>query len=636
MSAPSASRSAIVSRAVVSSLVLSVLCAAAICGGGDPDRRPLVDAAVLFPAGTPFVIAIDGKPCVESGKDLGVSRICNEPEVQAFFKESIELAREQIDSNVKGFAEMLGITPEDLMQLPKSRFVVGATSFQMPEGMGAEPKLDLMLAVEIRAAEKAATALLKALEAQIGAGGGESAPKDAVVGGVPARVLPVPPGGPFSSVTYFVHDGWLVAGTSAEQLEAAVTRMKTGDPAGSLASNPFYAAGMKEVARPKTVASLYVDFGFLADLMREMDDDGMKTLVAAGGLEAMKAIAIGVDLDGASIRERTFVQMTPNSALAKLQVPVDTTALLGKFPKRSILAYAASVNLKGYDEYVRKLLGAMPIPADEVKEVFTAVDEVLGPNWREDLLPNLGPEMGAFVSMPMYGLVPDVGVLIRVGDKAKVEAALARVIDRPRMKAAHRTLEHESLTINYLDLGVLGIDDDLHMRPAYAFVDGYLLVTLAPHTARNVVQSMRETGGGLLGREDFAKTFGRLKAENPDAGNLGIVYLDAQWLAGFVLDTAIPILQSAVPAEDLEDAGPLKVDLGKLPSTQAITRHLSAVVSQNQTKSGGTYGESVSPTGMIGTMALFGAVAGFVAAMRVTDMESAPPISQPPKDDEDR
>jgi hypothetical protein len=257
-----------------------------------------------------------------------------------------------------------------------------------------------------------------------------------------------------------------------------------------------------------------------------------------------------------------------------------------------------------------------------MERVFKKIGELLGPNWRDEVLGTLGPEYAMFAALPQYGVVPDVGVLLKVGDRTKVEAAIAKGLAQLPKKEAHRSLKYGDATIEYLDLGQLEIDDDVKLRPAWTFVDGYLLVTLSPHSAKSVLVAMTQTGGGLPGREDFARAFGRLKSESPNAGNLGIGYLDFPWLAGFVLDSAIPIIQSAVGPDDLAELGPVELDLAKLPATQAIVKHLQPIVFQNQTKDGGLYGEFISPTSVVGTLV---AGAGVAATLFIGEMATSPP-----------
>lgn len=215
----SSSRS-IVHRGLVSVLVVSALCAAAFVGGegaGVPATSRGLDPAALFPASTVMTLSIDGGPCTEHAKELAISKIWNEPEVQEFLKGSLDLLKEQAETNIKGFTAQLGITPADLDQLAKIRITFAVTQFKLAEGgMSGMPTVDLMLAVDLKGQQKTMEALLKMLEAAAGAGE-EGAIKEATVGGIPARMIPVPPGGPFTGVTYLFHEGWLLAGTSTAQ-----------------------------------------------------------------------------------------------------------------------------------------------------------------------------------------------------------------------------------------------------------------------------------------------------------------------------------------------------------------------------------------------------------------------------------
>jgi hypothetical protein len=608
----------------LSLLVVSALTGAAFMGGEvvPAAAKPPVDPSILFPSGTVLMLSIDGAPCVAHSKELAISKIWHEPEVQAFLKDAVDMLNEQLSTNNKQFAKGLGLEPKDLENLAQARLAIAMTKFELPEGgfEAGEPKVDLMLAMELRGNQKAVEGLMKMAEAAI-AGGNEAAVKDATVGGVPGRALAVPGGGPFETVTYLFHEGWLLAGTSTAQLEAAMARAKSGEKKDSLASNDFFAASMKEVARPKTVASFYMDYGAYFDIISSTDET-MKEVLGASGAGAMKALAFGMDLDGSSIRERFFAAMAPNSPMDKLMAPIDPSMMLSKVPKRSLAAWLGSINLKGTVDYFVKMMSQIPMAGDMVEQGLEEVDKFLGKGWREDLLGNLGPDWAFFVAAAPHGVVPEVGIMVKVGDRAKVEAAIAKSVAHPEMKDCARSVAYGDATIHYLDLGELEIDRDFNMRPAWTFVDGCLLLAATPHHVKSLLTSMAQKDGGLLAREDFAKTFGRLKGESQNAGNLGVGYVDAQWLGALVLDSVIPIIQSAVPPRELKQI-PVKLDLAKIPSTQSITKHLSAFLMQSQTKEGGTYSEIVSPTGVIGGLAVGGAAVGLAFTLRSAEAAAA-------------
>jgi len=70
----------------------------------------------------------------------------------------------------------------------------------------------------------------------------------------------------------------------------------------------------------------------------------------------------------------------------------------------------------------------------------------------------------------------------------------------------------------------------------------------------------------------------------------------------------------------------VKLDLAKIPSVQALTKHLSAILMQSQTKEGGTYSEIVSPMGVVvGGSAAIGAAVGIASARSSITSEAEPP-----------
>jgi Protein of unknown function (DUF3352) len=610
-------------RSLISVCVASLLGAATLFSGGGDGAPPPIDPALLFPSGTVMTLAFDGGPCAAHSKELAISKIWQEAEVQEFLKDTLVLVKEQVDGGVAPFLKQLGIEDADLNALAKGRIAIGVTRFEMAE---AGPAVDLMLAAELRGGQKAADSLLKALEAQMGAGG-EGPIKETTLAGIPAKTMSVPDGGPFSGVTYLFHEGWLIAGTSTTQLEAALGRAKSGDQKGSLLADAAYAAGMKEVARPKTIASFFLDLGVVVGSVSEMP--GMSEILASSGMNDIKSIFYGMDLDGPAIRDRMYAGIKPGSPMSKLQVPMDTAGVLSRIPKRSILAYSASLDFKGYFDYMVEMFKANPEVGDEVDSVLAEVDQALGKGWRQDLLPNLGPEVAGFVAMPRFGFLPEIGVLVKVKDRAKVESAIAKMFDSEgrRVVASTKFLD---TTINTVDLGKLEIDPDFNLRPAYAFTGDYLMISPSPHTAKSLLVAMANKDGGLAANESFVRAFGALRADNPNAGNLGVSYIDLPWLAGFLLDSGIPLIQSAVPPDELAklERENIKLDLAKIPSTDSVVKHLGPIIMATQAKEGGTYAEVVSPTGMIAP------VMAIAAAATVVGMREARSMDDPGEDSE--
>jgi hypothetical protein len=618
-------------RSLVSLCVASILGAAAFVGGGTDGAGKsarALDPGLLFPSGTMMTISFDGKPVQEHGKDLAVSRILNEPEMKEFLKEALALLDERVGNAGKAFLKDLGLEDKDFDALAGARISIAVTRFEFGEqGFEGEPSFDLMLAAEMRGGQKAVESLLKALESMVA---GPDGLKESTVGGVPAKTIPVPPGGPFSGVTYVVHEGWLIAGTSTAQLEGALARAKSGDSKGSALADPTYAAGMKEVLRPKTVASMYLDYGRALTLAAETDPM-VKQVIGASGLTSLTGFAYGLDLDGTSVRERLYQGIKPGSPMAALWSPFDASTILSRVPKRSVAAYAASLDLKKYVDFILGMVKNLPGGEEEIDQALAEVDRVLGANWRQDLLPNLGPEIAAFVAMPKFGFVPEVGFLLKVGDRAKVEGAIAKIFaSRENVLRKQTFLDN---TITTIDCGAMKIDKDFNLRPAYAFVGDYLLVTPSPHTTKSLLISMNNKDGGLAGQETYTAALGRLKAENPSAGNLGVAYVDFAWVAGFLFENAVPIVQSAVREKDLaqmeREAG-FRLDLAKIPSTDTVVKHLSPIIMAWQSKEGGVLADIVSPVSMVGTFTLAGAAG---AALGVRKYESLEVGAEPAEHD---
>ena len=173
----------------------------------------------------------------------------------------------------------------------------------------------------------------------------------------------------------------------------------------------------------------------------------------------------------------------------------------------------------------------------------------------------------------------------------------------------------------------------VQLRPAFAFVGEYLLVTPWPQAAKNLIRSLGTNKAGLFSREDFALTYGHLKGERKGAGTLGLYYVDLRALVGFVVDTLAPVAQFAALPEELP------LDPGLLPSAAIFNRHLFGIIASTEKTEHGMYAEYWSPTSVMGGGLILGAAAGAVVGLRTARSMPPPdrvePEDKPAKEEDD-
>ncbi len=602
-----------------------------------------LDPAALFPAETLGMVSINGAPWQESGKELALGKIINEPEVQEFISgmmEKFHAGQEQMDAQL----QQMGLSRADLEALGTTRVLFGVTRFEPPArgGMGP-PSIDLMLAMDLRGRQEAFQNILKSFEQMLETMGGVQ-PTDVKIGGVPAKHVAVPGEAdakrPFSGVSWLVHEGWFLAGTSDAHLEQAMGRVKSGETGGSLVTNATYATAAQQVMRPKTVGSVYVGLKPIMAMIAAESPEAKKPM-AAMGFDKLESVAFGLDLDGPGFRERLFLGAPADTFYRKLLAKIDAAKLLAMVPKGSFLAQASGLNMgEYYDSFTAMIEAQDEHGAKEMHEGIAGFEKAMSVKLREDVLANLGPEYAAFAAMPKSGLIPDMGVMIRVKDRAKIEGLIDRAIKKSKAKSAHGSIKWGETTINYIETGEMGVfpEDWMNFRPSYAFVGDYLLVTLWPQAAKNVISAMARKEGGLPTREDFARGFARLKAENQDAGNSGVGYLDTGAAASMLVETVIPILQTVVPGSIPEMDG-LELNMAAFPSSEAICKHLFGTISTVQSLDSGIYTDYYSP--MTITLPAIALGAGVAVGVRQEAMRShvrtAPAkAGEKDEDDEDR
>lgn len=606
--------------AAVAALVLAAAWSTAAPGdvadAASPKIRAL-DVAAVFPDSTLALIHVDGRPCAQHAKELGVSRILRSPEMQEFLGPLMQIVEGQIQG-----AMAAPDAPFDVQELVSllltGRTMVGLTRLDTQtvnkgDFQSKQTSVDLMFALNFASGRqesmrKIVTGIEEAIAAEA-----NGPPSTAVqVGGIEGRRFPLLEGEsfrPFSSLTYLLVDDWLLAGTSEAQLEQAIGRIKTGDAKGSLAANDVYRKCAAETLRPKSIAGVYLG---LKDALHRVEklEHGPEIVkqLKGSGIEQMTALAFATEMDGLAMRDRGYVHgYNPSGLVEKPQL----AALHALLPKSSSLVVTTAFDpTKMLDIMLAAFASEM---GDRPAREIAAFEKKHKIRLREDVLGAIGPEFGFYASLPRHGVIPEFGFLMRTTDKPKAENVFKKLVALGKLEASAATTTHRGAQINYVEIAGPGVRIDgerVAFRPCYTFVDGYVLVSPWPQAAKNFLDAVARKDGGFAARDDVTAAFARLRADRPDAGMGGMTYFDLPALAGFVLDVGVPALQSMVSSDMVQNL----VDMAKFPPTDVFTSNLSPIIMTTQYDGEGVSTFVVSPLGMMSLSAvLSGAVVGIAA-----------------------
>lgn len=572
-----------------------------------------LDLPALLPARTLAFVSVDGGPCVESGGQLALGRLGSDPGAAAFLAPLREWLDRGLADEGDRIRSLTGLSPPEWIALLKGRIsvaLVGVVAGERPDGGPRSRRLvpDAVVAIELGKDLDAVRSLVQALETMVLAWGPGTFSDDSVAGRSVRKFEP--PAGTGFPAWYLVHETSLLLATSRATLEGILTRLKSGSTGDTLGSTERWAAVRRETGGAGTVASVFVNSGeALATLGKELPEDAL-LLAEGSGLDRVEALGYALAIDPPGFRDRFYVHLPAGGPLADaFRAGPAPSRLPDLLPAGTGLLASGRVSgdrLAKWALAVAESVGAGPI----VEGALESAGGMTGADLLEGILPGLGPEIGFFAAWPGQALIPDFGLLIEVKDPAVVQAALDHLAGALGLKTGR--VEGEEGLVRYMEIGGASGENEsgrrrsgpgLTFRPAWAFVDGFLLVTAWPQAARHFLASRAPAAPKLSSREDFAAGLARLRERRPAAGSAGLAYADLGGLAGFVLDNGIPLAQSLLGAE-------VPLDFAAIPVTPALLPHVFGPVAGGAWTDQGWALEGWSPTGFVPPLA----VAGLAAA----------------------
>jgi hypothetical protein len=162
---------------------------------------------------------------------------------------------------------------------------------------------------------------------------------------------------------------------------------------------------------------------------------------------------------------------------------------------------------------------------EDLKSGIKEMEEALDISFEEDFLRTLGGEIGFALKAPKVAGIPEMAAFLEVKDAGKLQELAEKIMPE---EVSFTTTKYKEIDIHTTTIEMV--------QPSYAFVDGYLVVGIAPGVVQDVI-STSANGKSLLTKEDYKAVF----ADLPEKGVM-TMYLDTTE----ILNSVMPLIQSSI------------------------------------------------------------------------------------------
>ena len=375
-------------------------------------------------------------------------------------------------------------------------------------------------------------------------------------------------GSPFSriqiseslSFTWGVHDNYLMAAVGKGVIEEIIDRSAT--PA------PNWLVDIQEQYKlPRRATLTYANLRELIAITTESTDDQQVIDASrASGFQHLDSFVCVTGLDEQQYVSRTYIKIDEDSdgLLTVLpSQPLEATNL-ESIPTDAMFAVAFKMEVtQAFDAllaFAGQLDAGMAKSFEEFSEGF---EEMVGSDFRQDLLAALGEEFTLYTTKADGGLMTGWTMTVEVTDSKKLTQISDKIIGLVQSEEASiNTHDFEGKQVSTLR------SPALPFAPTWCLNNSQLVFGLFPQSVRSHVQS-DTTKGSLTNRDDIQRLF---------AGNSNpclLVYRDTRG----IMEEVYPTLQMGVQmALSFMPPEMVSMDISMLPSARAITRNMQPAI----------------------------------------------------------
>jgi hypothetical protein len=380
---------------------------------------------------------------------------------------------------------------------------------------------------------------------------------------------------PFTLATAY-DPPWFFAATNLTELKALLNRAegRVKNPEATLGRDESYRTAVSRrpsnyalffYLQPKAVSER------LAALRAAIQGPASPSAKTLSMLEQIRSISGSMRFENGKIHDLLFVGMAnvgPNTTLSRSSLTLGTretffylATLLNLGERMTVLNQAAGVG-----EVAQKLFQAF------------ADSEITADDWKAAF----GPELGVLADWPSSAHWPSLLVTLPVLDMAKAGKIVETIT---RVDGSATWTETEKDSVRYFSKQSPA--NLVQVAPTIALSDRILILALNPVLAEEAVKRSAGHSSELADSQPY-KAAARLL---PTPTNF-FAYLDAAVLYSRLDASLRPILLLATA---FKPSLTTNVDLGKIPSPEVITKHLSPIVTSQRYDHDGYVMESIGP-----------------------------------------
>ena len=436
-------------------------------------------------------------------------------------------------------------------------------------------------------------------------------------------------------VTATTFGSTFVIGTDAPTVQAAIA----APGAQSLATSSAYT---KTLARMGSHDPSLMIYGNVARALNRFGSQmggqagGMVKLL---GIDAIQSAAYGLAFVGDGFRD-SMVVYAPNAThgiFSLIRGRPYTGEAVPFVPKDAVYYSEGAIDTEGLVSNIRKFAAEIdPGAEQELAQGLDHLRQALGVDVEKDVVAQLEGSMASYVSMPMTGgLFPEFVFMMKMKDAAVAQQNMERLangIAGMVNEGGHAICSVESRTYREKPLYLFHLQaargsNVIPFTPTWSFMGDWMMVSLVPHTMKELVLRSSMTGENLSASVEFQ----RLVKHKPGHASF-VTYYDTAAIMGLLYDTAVPVLQTALKPNMLPREMP-PLDFSKLPAARTMKPYMHSMAAFTTMDDEGLAVSVQGPFPMIfGQIALMAGMWTATMGLQRSSMRSRPMV---PRIDED-
>jgi len=572
--------------------------ASAVAQGFAPGKVRFED---VVPADCYFYASFAGlDACEKSFDGSGLYQTWREPEVQEFVRGTMEMIRQQLAQAGTG-----GVPFEELRAALQGRVGIAFGDTTLVGMIAVVP--NVLISVDVGNRKEQFVGLLEGALSEVERQFGPVARERIDYQGVVIHSVPCPKL-QMTSLCFAYLDNLFVAGINRYYVQKAIDNWR--QPGRALSASASFKRSVGRAGSDPLLGSVFVNFEGMKSKLRPLAPPEMGEIADRLGILNVHSWFMGWTASGKGYRDFWYLDAPgEKKGLVKILSPGPVSPDALRFaPYNTVYFLNFNLDLAAAVEEVLSLTDLFFPPARaKFDGVRAQVRQHLGFDLHDDLLASLGQGVSLSVSLPSTGgLVPEILATINLKDPARFEKCLTSVV--PLLGGEMKTLTFDGRNLNYLSLARR--DVPFSLSPTYTIEGNTLYLAGAPLVLKEAIRNRTQEGKSLADNPGYQEVAAKV-AKSPSS----IEFIDLPRGVALLYATAAPFLQGL--QGKVNEAG-LPLDLALMPTTEALTRHLSAMVSTYSVDSDGMLSQAYSPIGC-------GAILGVLAKV-VNSLEGVPPI----------